>query len=249
MYNRIPKAGSSTVITLMKKLSIVNEFQLSTPQSHNYEAVRLEIFKALETKKRTLIINHVKFPEVFHDNQVAYINIMRHPVDRCISWYYYSRYGHPLRHVARQRYGTDTIDECVAKPAAERQVCFNCHQEEQARYFCGRADGSCRSASLEEIFRRARNNMDAHYFVGLTERFDETMESLENLYPTYFKGARIVLNQMPPRNVGKNRSEYVLPSEESKNYIRDYSQQEIGLYDHAAQLFEKHRTKCMAEWQ
>jgi hypothetical protein len=249
VYNRIPKAGSSTIITLVKNLSSLNHFRLSTPQSHNYVEVRNEIFRALETKERTLIVNHVKFPEVFHDDQVAYINIMRHPVDRCISWYYYSRYGHPLRQYAKERYGNDTIDECLAKSPAEREICFNCHKEEQARYFCGRADGSCRRAPLEEIFRKARNNMDSHYFVGITERFEETVDTLEKLYPTFFRAAQQVLSRMPPRNVLKNRNEYVLPSEASREYIRDWSELEVGLYDHAAQLFQRHRTKCLPEWQ
>lgn len=93
VYNRIPKAGSTTVITLLRKLAVSNDFDFVLPMPYyNHTAALEAIVTALATGRRTLVCNHFNFPELLYGGgHVAYANIMRQPVDRCASWYYYTR--------------------------------------------------------------------------------------------------------------------------------------------------------------
>lgn len=246
VYNRIPKAGSTTMIKLVKELSQRNGFQVVIPRSYNYTAANIAILDAIAAKRKTFIVNHFKFPEIFVDDEIGYINVMRHPVDRCISWYYYSRYAHSYRTFALQKRGNDTLDECVSKPENERKVCLNCIQDVQARFFCGRADGKCQGAPLEYVFERAKRNINLHYFVGLAEAYEETVASLELAYPDFFKGAKEILAETSPRNVMKKRSEYVYPSEETRKFLAGWLDHEIYLYNYAASKFYDYHRKCVA---
>jgi len=93
VYNRIPKAGSSTVIWLLRKLSVDNDFDLVLPVPYyNHSSALESITKAVISPRPTLVCNHFNFPEMLYaDDQVAYMNIVREPIDRCASWYYFTR--------------------------------------------------------------------------------------------------------------------------------------------------------------
>jgi len=235
------------MIKLVKELSQRNDFEVVIPRSYNYTAANIAILDAIAAKRKTFIVNHFKFPEIFVDDQIGYINVMRHPIDRCISWYYYSRYAHSFRQFALERRGNYTLDECVTKPERERRICLNCIQDVQARFFCGRADGKCQGATQDYVFRRAKRNVDLHYFVGLAEAFKQTVASLELAYPSFFNGASLILAGISPRNVMKKRSEYVYPSKDTRKFLADWLSDEIDLYNYAAAKFYDYRRQCATE--
>lgn len=235
------------MIKLVKELSKRNDFQVVIPKSYNYTAANIAILDAIAAKRKTLIVNHFKFPEIFVDDLIGYINVMRHPIDRCISWYYYSRYAHSFRQFALEKRGNITLDECVTKPEGERRVCLNCIQDVQARFLCGRADGKCQGATHGFVFERAKRNVDLHYFVGLAEAFKETVASLELAYPSFYKGASLILAGISPRNVMKKRNEYVYPNEETRKFLAEWLSDEIDLYNYAAARFNGYLRQCAIE--
>lgn len=110
VYNRVPKAGSTTLIAILKELAKENNFDFVMPEPyHDHELVKQAILDALISGKKTVICNHFNYPEFLYAKNIAYINILREPVDRCVSSYYYARYGQ-RKSVWREehllRYGT-----------------------------------------------------------------------------------------------------------------------------------------------
>jgi hypothetical protein len=102
IYNRIPKAGSTTIITLLRRLSWANGFNLSMPMPYyDHTAARQAILDAIASGNRTVVCNYFNFPEILYGDSIAYVNVMRDPVDRCTSEYYYLRYGDRNRDLKR----------------------------------------------------------------------------------------------------------------------------------------------------
>ena len=85
VYNRIPKAGSTTMRLLLEKLAERNGFVYVRPfPRHNHTVAADAIFEALISKKKTLVEDHFAFPEIGYSTRVDYINVVRDPADRCV---------------------------------------------------------------------------------------------------------------------------------------------------------------------
>ena len=248
VYNRIPKAGSSTILNLLKNLSSVNNFALISPTPYyNHSVARDAILAALSSGKRAVVCNHFNFPELLYGkNDIAYINVMRDPVDRCISTYYYSRYGDRSNSEKREvlgRYGDITLDECLAKPDEELSSCLNCPPALQALAFCGRDGGSC-SESSETLLQQSWETIKSHYFVGLTEDLDGTAAMLEGLFPSFFKGMTALSAVIAPKNTLQGRDEYVLPSGQGRDIIAKKSVVDVELYRKVEERYNQLKTLC-----
>lgn len=106
-FNRIPKAGSFTVMVLLKALSVANNFTFVKDREElrmRYgEAVQIpsgqrELYGATFNRglTRDAVYNkHTAFMD-FAELDPAwknpiYMNFVREPVDRYISWYYYTK--------------------------------------------------------------------------------------------------------------------------------------------------------------
>lgn len=210
VYNRINKAGSSTMIALIQLLRKKNNFTVIRPTGfYNPNAARDCISKALlQGNARSLVVEHFNYPSYHVDQRVAYINVVRQPFDRAVSNYCYARYG--PRSVASmeeyiRRFGNKTFDECVATPVVERH-CFSDSSGSYSDVFCGPEDGGCVNLSLDEQMSLALENMKEHYVVGLTEQFAATTELLAARFPSFFKGAPELYATMKSVRVTQNRS-------------------------------------------
>jgi hypothetical protein len=263
VYNRIPKAASSTLIYLLSHLAEKNNFTLILPTPYyNHPAARDAVLTALATGTRTVVCNHFNFPEILYGGggggidvttinrykeQIAYINVMRHPVDRCASYYYYTRYGDRSRQLKKDtidQYGNLTLDECVRKPYNEIKTCFNCKSDTQALAFCGREGGDCSRATADEILEQAWENVQAHYFVGLTEDLHGTAEMLELLYPSFFRGITEAMEVTGPKKVSSSREQYIAPSDEARLIVEKWAAVDMDLYTRVRARFTKQRKAC-----
>ena len=103
IFNRIPKCGSSTMSDLLRRLALRNNFNIHKSNVHSMEVLKesgiksfiIWIFSALfrSQNQDTVLVKHqhyVPIPEVLQEN-VVYINLMRDPVKRFVSGYYYKR--------------------------------------------------------------------------------------------------------------------------------------------------------------
>jgi hypothetical protein len=235
IYNRVPKAGSSSMTSLISKLSSKHKFKMlgwfDLP-SHDFEAVQAAVEDALAKGQKTVIAQHFHFPEIFHED-VAYINVLREPVSRCTSQYYYLRYGDRReedRKKVLDKFGDLTIDECIS--SGKHSTCFNCDGWKQSLFFCGPDGGECSDLSPDKVFAKAKQVIDTNYVVGVIEDFEGTVAVMEKLFPTFFEGGLELLKKVKPQRVTQGSSSYVPPSNSSIAVIKTILEQDEQLYEY-----------------
>ncbi|XP_077866542.1 uronyl 2-sulfotransferase-like [Saccoglossus kowalevskii] len=244
-YNRVPKCGSRTVITLLKLLSRRNGFNFYTSSIHNKTQISLkdqmQLVKYISSLNTTFIyerhIHYIDF-EKFDAIQPVYINIIRDPIDRFVSNYYFRRFGdaqHPqyINHSISDRYLT--LDECVLYNKSE---CSEHRLFYVVPYFCGQ-DPRCRKPT-EWSLERALFNLDKHYLlVGFLEKLEETLQALELLLPDIFHGAVGLLNKPAMETKREKTVSYkkTLPSDNVRQILRSRMGLEYAFYEAALRKF------------
>jgi hypothetical protein len=160
-----------------------------------------------------------------------YLTFLRDPVARVISHYYHVRsesthYLHrrvtrldmPIEEYVENPFRTAELDNAqvrmLASPSLERY----------------QAVGEAKRSLLES----AKDNLEqAFCFVGLTERFDESMVAMSDLLgwnrvPTYL-----------PARVSSNKSRGDI-SERVRSRVREVNHLDVELYEHVRQRFDAH---------
>jgi hypothetical protein len=246
VYNRVPKCGSSTMITLIKKLGERNNF---TVVVDDHFKPSLEALSTIVTElpARTFYINHCGFwPDAPPD--VAWINMLRDPVSRTMSGYYYkvdpNSRGKTLASEALRQQKSDPkcgcfkreFDTCVRQ--RRRQGC-PLEMSSAASYFCAPNEQGCDSDL-------AINRADERYtFVGLTEEYVRSVSALEALLPSWFNGASEMLEQIHDTRVTADRNDMTntklagCVSNIAKRTLMevDQNREEIEFYDEMKDLF------------
>ena len=115
IYNRVPKCGSQTMSMLINQLARKNGFLSQAvfvanekPERSGQEqaAFMKELSDTAYSKqKNVLYTRHQYFihPDVFdwdHEPKPMYINLIRDPIDRFKSFYYFSRFGNKRAQVS-----------------------------------------------------------------------------------------------------------------------------------------------------
>ena len=242
VYNRLEKTASSTLYSIINALAGANNFshvRLPGNSFHDAGAARAALQAALESGRLTLLSEHFAFPEAPEDGRVAYMQLLRQPVERCISWYYWSRYSweNPWTAGNLAAYGNGTLDECLAQPGWA-QGCLNCPPLHQVQSFCGADGGPCfqgSSLSPEQVLGRAWANLQQHYpVVGLTEQLEGSLSLLEAAFPDFFAGATRLYRQpgfSRARVLQGRAAQYVLPSAASRALLQGHLEGEGQLYE------------------
>jgi len=228
-HNKLPKSGSTTMKYIISTLQKANDFHMDY-QSPCINKATCATDPADGIGAESTLANHVKVEREQHPGkfillkhqywlnftehdmeQPTYINVVRDPVTRFASMYYFNRYGFKsMGSAARQgavRHswkGTEedivrTLDMCMEQQGEE------CSEPLQVlvRYFCGTAK-ECNMKSAKMGKFGALNNWDKvakaaelakkkiitqYYSIGLMEKFDETLSLFEKMLPGFFKGA------------------------------------------------------------
>nr|XP_040583782.1 heparin sulfate O-sulfotransferase-like isoform X2 [Lepeophtheirus salmonis] len=127
-----------------------------------------------------------------------YINMIRRPIDRLVSYYYFLRYGDDYRvNKIRSRMGDKvTFDECVEKKLPD------CDPKKlwiQVPWFCGHFR-RCSEPGSRWALEQAKLNVARSYFlVGLTEDIEGFIDILEKSLPQFFKGAGTMYRSSGPK--------------------------------------------------
>ena len=196
VYNRVPKCGSSTMITLIKKLGERNNFTVVVDDHFKPNLEQLSTIVD-NLPPRTFYINHCGFwPDAPPD--VAWINMLRDPVSRTMSGYYYkvdpASRGKTLASEALRQQKSDPkcgcfkreFDSCVRQRRNK-----NCplDMSSAASYFCS-PDEVC---SIELAHARATSR---YAFVALSDEMVRSVASLEAILPSWFAGASELFGEM-----------------------------------------------------
>ncbi|KAL3913614.1 MAG: hypothetical protein SGPRY_007922 [Prymnesium sp.] len=189
-YNRVDKAGSSTMIELLAKLSRLNSFHLQVgqifmPSTSVYERALSHV------PNHGAYVGHAGFlPSAPKD--VKWINVVREPISRWASQYYYyvdarTRLPKLVQKEIDKRKADSTcgcfaleFNDCIRVRAARN--CTLIEALSQKAYFCAPRE----NCSTDEALHNA---LERYEFIGLTEKLELTFRGLEKLMPSFFKGA------------------------------------------------------------
>lgn len=186
VYNRIGKAGSSSMISTLKALSKTNSFRVEN--HHNYNPSKAVMAQELGSlRNNTVYVNHAAFLNGTA-RDLKWINVVREPIARWSSLFYYE-VDISLRRGAADALAMRAKDPICGCAGIEFHECIkvlsshNCTMTvpSQIKSFC--EDGEKCSRALATA--RAR---DSYLLVGLTEELEMTMKVMEKMLPHFFRG-------------------------------------------------------------
>ncbi|XP_050675211.1 heparan sulfate 2-O-sulfotransferase pipe isoform X1 [Leptidea sinapis] len=259
-FNRVPKVGSQTFMELLRRLAIRNQFGF-----HRDAVQRVETIRLAPADQQILVsvvsahpppasyIKHVCYTNFtrFGYPSPIYVNVVRDPVERVISWYYYVRA--PWYYVERKRAFPDLPLPDPAWLKKDFETCVlsgdrECRYQEgethegigdhrrQTLFFCGH-EPQCTPFNSNEALQRAKRVVEQQYaVVGVLEDMNSTLLALERYIPRFFRGAlRMYWEELNTFN-RINRNAFKPPvSEEVKNIVRANFTREIEFYEFCKQ--------------
>lgn len=230
MYNRVPKTGSTSFVGIAYDLCEKNRFHvLHLNVSRNSHALslvdQLRFVSNLTNwreKKPAFYHGHLAYLDFSRfgvTHLPLYINIVRDPLDRLVSYYYFLRNGDNFRpNVRRRKAGhRQTFDECVSLDGDD------CGEDDlwlQIPFFCGHY-AECWVVGSEWALQMAKNNLVNNYFlVGITEELGEFLAILEASLPRFFLGAMDLYNSGNKSHLRKTFKK-IPPSSNTVRKIRE----------------------------
>ncbi|XP_072023794.1 uronyl 2-sulfotransferase-like [Amphiura filiformis] len=207
VYNRVPKCGSRTMVSLLKEQfttttgTWIMQNKISQRNGDLSDDKRLILTKGgiLQLVQNTsslpaVIHGHFRFMPIERSKHPVYMSIIRDPLARMVSTYYFIRFGDgqiPDRHLKqlnariRPEHFNMTFDDCVLQ---ELNACVSPGKvSTQISYFCG-IHPNCSQPS-EWSLEQAKKHIDKEYLlVGIMEDFESTVMILERLAPDLFHG-------------------------------------------------------------
>ncbi|XP_006811231.1 uronyl 2-sulfotransferase-like [Saccoglossus kowalevskii] len=196
-YNKVGKCGSRSLVYLLRRLGRINNFtsagQSKTPNSKSRYLTptdQLELVQRITSLPRpATFYRHTVFIDFlrFGAQRPIYINIIRRPLDRLVSEYYFKRFGDDKNSskgfLGETKY--QSFDDCVLLNKSE---CRGDNIFYIIPYFCGQQQ-QCRSAT-EWALQTAKVNVINHFLVvGLSEEYENTLRVLEKMLPQFFTTA------------------------------------------------------------
>ena len=221
---------------------------------------------------RTVFINHMFWPDLALAPGGAlpaahHIQMMREPVSREISAYYYLMYGpRPAGKMAamvdsrRKDTGLDhtpTINEFMRY--AEDRWGRNCWQyaparghikgNMQTRFFCG-FHPVCEDICSEAALHRAKSVLTNQYLmVGLLEHIKPSLALLERLLPGWFSGFGAqygaFVHELGGHGARTHNGTHEPPTTETVGIIESIHRQDRALYAHAIRVLEAKLKVCL----
>ncbi|XP_050689900.1 heparan sulfate 2-O-sulfotransferase pipe-like [Eriocheir sinensis] len=209
LYNRIPKCASSTMQTILRWCSrqlgyehfsstVYDQHQLSQGKQRELVAnltTRTSTTPGLQSYDRHLY--YTDFEEQ-GAQRPAYINLVREPVERFISSFYYRRSKERLARILAHghlvaspspNWRNRTVEQCVVSGDAECSFTQGSRQEMVLTYFCGHQP-FCRTVGSKVALQRAKQMVsEAYSVVGLVGHMEVSLRLMETLIPGYLTGA------------------------------------------------------------
>ncbi|XP_020774485.1 heparan sulfate 2-O-sulfotransferase 1 [Boleophthalmus pectinirostris] len=199
IYNRVPKTGSTSFTNIAYDLCPKNNFHvlhINTSKNNPVMSLQDQVrfvrnvtsWKEMKPGFYHGHVAYLDFSKYGVKGKPLYINVVRDPIERLVSYYYFLRFGDDYRPGLRRRKQGDkkTFDECVASGGSD------CAPEKlwlQIPFFCGH-HSECWNAGSHWALEQAKLNLVNEYLlVGVTEELEDFIMILEAAVPRFFKGA------------------------------------------------------------
>lgn len=225
IFLHIPKTAGTTLHRILER-----QYEASTIFTiGNYE--NIDDFKQIpesQKEKIRLLKGHMYFG--LHESfpqQSTYITIMRDPIERVISHYYYI-----LSEPSNQLHQEVISQNISLKDFLSSGICQEIDNG-QTRLLSTLGASSGYSKCSSEMLESAKNNIQEHFtVVGLTEKFDATLILMQTKLrwkiPVYFK-----------QNTTKTRPSKKDISRDTLRLIESYNELDIELYKYVQNIFEE----------
>lgn len=229
IYNRIPKTGSTSFAGIAYDLCKRNKFNVlhvnTTKNAHvlslSDQMRFVHNITEWESKKPAMYHGHfayVEFGRFAAGRRPLYINIIRNPIHRLVSYFYFVRHGDDFRpYLKRRKAGNnETFDECVEKEGSD---CDAEHLWLQIPFFCGQ-DAECWNPGSNWALEKAKLSVIQNYLlVGVTEELGDFLTVLEAVLPRYFRGA-VKLYSLGRRSHLRRTANKIVPKQSSIAKVR-----------------------------
>lgn len=246
IFLHIPKCGGTSMINAISRYYHVSDVgRIGTVASKNTAKIAYQIvnelvddyYYVLKTRETVLlylmftnkkfISGHYCFNEAIYrkfNNKYKFITILRDPVKRVLSHYFYNRYK-----IDNHLKIKDNIEDFI-----ETERCQNLGHEYVK--FLGGISNKEDYCSKESI-ARAKNNLHKFYLVGCLEFLDDFAIKFENSF-----GAKL---EIPQKNISPlNRSERkLLISKDIENKINRICKPDSEIYQYALDNFINRNAK------
>ncbi|XP_004227334.4 heparan sulfate 2-O-sulfotransferase 1-like [Ciona intestinalis] len=261
-HNKLPKSGSSTMNNIIKILAKKNKFNYLKAESGvvplNDELPLVKYLERKMTSPYFLLKHHYWFNFTkYGKEQPTFINVIRDPVEWFVSRFYFSRFGWKRKPGCRDaacsmdkhEFNMD-VDDCVR---TKHPHCVTSPWL-YLPYFCGPTKECIEMANVTDKERSLetakRHLVEDYHVVGILEQFEDTLNMLEMMLPSYFKGAVQVWKSKDVQyiqEVTKTLSRKSV-SPETRDYLEQGPlKQEVTLYKFARKLFNEKLLKLGIE--
>ncbi|XP_018325105.1 heparin sulfate O-sulfotransferase, partial [Agrilus planipennis] len=247
IYNRVPKTASTSFVGIAYDLCKQNKFHvvhINVTSNNHILSLSNQIKLAWnisqwDSLKPALYHGHFAFLDFqkYGNNKPFFINIIRKPLDRMVSYYYFLRYGDNFRpYLVRRKHGdTMTFDECVIN---ENSDCSPNNMWLQVPFFCGHAANCWKPASKWALTEAKKNLINNYLVVGVTEELKDFVQVLELSLPRMFSGAVDYFMKSNKSHL-RQTIQKTPPSEETINILKQSPvwQMENDFYEFALEQF------------
>ncbi len=194
---------------------------------------QFDLMTSEELEPFDLLLGHFSFHHSMKFRPNKYLlTFLRDPVERVLSNYHFLKswdgYVDATNEEMIRASRELTLNEFLQSPLPQVRAVVENHQT----YFFGSDWRASRNEEQEELFQRARENLYSLQFVGLTERYAESIKMLFNDLGFSDIPSVTHLNVTPKRPP----ADELLP--EDRNLIEDINSLDIRLYEEAKLIFE-----------
>ncbi|EDW35294.1 GL20904 [Drosophila persimilis] len=214
--------------------------------TENFEEQREFVHQLTELSEPSVYVEHANWVNfTVHDMpRPIYINLVRHPIEKVISAYYYLRHPkivgqsvrrNPNKIVQDKTYYDMKFNDCVKQRISPHCVFdahnrFNGDWRRFALKLCGNAQ-ICEQLNSEATMQMAKMHVEREYsVVGTWEQTNITLAVLEAYIPRFFTGAtKVYYSQTKKFTVNTTPHDNSL-DEEVERYLKDSFKFELELY-------------------
>lgn len=269
IYNRVAKAGSVTMLSMIMQAAKANPFTISHepgtfPRMHTPALYNKWIEKRLNEPLPSLYDAHTWYADIspLPNNLLVWINVVREPSKLFSSLYYYQRDctcgfiaacrgGAPeLRHLPHTipHFCKNSIDDAwkqwniTYQPGALKY--FFPGPGFLVNVFCGIKDPVCHTNDLKRRYELAREHvLHAYLWVGVLEQFEPSLRLLQHMLPSFFGGVDVSMYARMHTNPGATHLD-TKPSPSTLREIKAQLYWDERLYVLCRRLLEVRMRAC-----
>ena len=221
IFLHVPKAAGSTLNRLIEWEYPLGEMYSVDPVFYRRSWAHLRRLSKKRVRKTRIFKGHLLFGlHTVLPQRATYITVLREPVDRVISSYYFMRNSKLQPLYWKFRVENWSLEDFVRRSPRENVQCKILAGVEYAK------------PCTVEIYETAKENL-VRYFsvVGLCERFEESLALMKLRFGWKLERyASFNVSRIRPRKSEVSRS--------TLNLIEKKNSFDISLYDYAAKLFQ-----------